>query len=95
MKLALHWQMLMALVFAAIMGSYTGTEGTIMGVHWLGVSIILVAIGLPAEAIGLLLVVDRLLDMMRTVLNIFSDSVGSVVIAKSEGETEVLQSKTF
>lgn len=59
------------------------------------ISIILVAVGLPAEAIGLLLVVDRLLDMMRTAVNIFSDSVGAVIIARSEGETEVLVSKKF
>jgi len=36
--------------------------------------------------IGLLLVVDRPLDMTRTAVNIFSDSCGAVVIAKSEGE---------
>lgn len=59
------------------------------------ISIILGAVGLPAEAIGLLLVVDRLLDMMRTTVNIFSDSVGAVVIAKSEGESHVLVSKNF
>ena len=57
------------------------------------ISIILVAVGLPAEAIGLLLVVDRLLDMMRTAVNVFSDSVGAVVIARSEGEIGVLTSK--
>lgn len=59
------------------------------------ISIILVAVGLPAEAIGLLLVVDRLLDMMRTTINIFSDSVGAVIIARSEGEEQVLVSKHF
>ncbi len=59
------------------------------------ISIILVAVGLPAEAIGLLLVVDRFLDMMRTTVNIFSDSVGAVVIAKTEGEKDVLVSKHF
>lgn len=59
------------------------------------ISIILVAVGLPAEAIGLLLVVDRLLDMMRTAVNIFSDSVGAVIIARSEGEENVLTSKHF
>jgi len=59
------------------------------------ISIILVAVGLPAEAIGLLLVVDRLLDMMRTAVNIFSDSVGAVVIAKTEGEKNILVSKEF
>lgn len=59
------------------------------------ISIILVAVGLPAEAIGLLLVVDRFLDMMRTTVNVFSDSVGAIIIAKSEGETSVLVSKHF
>ncbi|MEM7626942.1 MAG: dicarboxylate/amino acid:cation symporter [Planctomycetota bacterium] len=41
---------------------------------------------------GLLFVFDRPLDMCRTAVNIFSDSVGAVVLAKSEGETEVLKS---
>ena len=40
-----------------------------------------------AVIIGAMLAVDRPLDMMRTMVNIFSDSVGSTVIAKSEGET--------
>ncbi len=48
--------------------------------------IILSAIGLPAEGIGLILAVDRILDMCRTSVNVFSDSCGAVVIAKSEGE---------
>ena len=52
--------------------------------------IILNATGLPAEGIGLILAVDRILDMMRTSVNIFGDSVAAVVIAKSEGETNVL-----
>ena len=59
------------------------------------ISIILVAVGLPAEAIGLLLVVDRLLNMMRPAVNVFSDSVGAVIVAKSEGEAAVLTSKEF
>ncbi len=40
--------------------------------------------------LGLLFVFDRPLDMCRTAVNIFSDSVGAVTIAKSEGETNVL-----
>lgn len=45
-------------------------------------------VGIPnAEAvIGFLLAVDRLLDMSRTAVNVFSDSCGAVVIARSEGE---------
>jgi Na+/H+-dicarboxylate symporter len=42
-------------------------------------------------ALPILLVFDRLLDMCRTAVNIFSDSVGAVTIAKSEGETGVLE----
>jgi Na+/H+-dicarboxylate symporter len=40
-----------------------------------------------AVIIGTMLAVDRPLDMMRTMVNIFSDSVGAAVIASSEGET--------
>lgn len=48
--------------------------------------VILRALGLPAEGIGLFLAVDRLLDMLRTTVNVFSDSVCAVLVASSEGE---------
>lgn len=54
------------------------------------ISIILTAIGLPLEALGLILAVDRILDMCRTSVNVFSDSCGAVIIARSEGEQQVL-----
>ncbi len=50
------------------------------------ITLILSSLGLPLEALGLILAVDRLLDMSRTAVNVFSDSVGAVVIARSEGE---------
>jgi len=50
------------------------------------ISVILTAVGLPLEGLGLILAVDRILDMFRTAVNVWSDSCGSVVIAKSEGE---------
>ena len=50
------------------------------------ITIILAAIGLPVEAIGMILVVDRILDMCRTAVNVFSDSVAAVTIARLEGE---------
>lgn len=50
------------------------------------ITLILTTIGLPGEAIGLILAVDRVLDMGRTTVNVLSDSVGAVVIARSEGE---------
>jgi len=49
--------------------------------------VILTSLGIPAEGIGLLMVFDRILDMCRTAVNVFSDSCGAVVIARSEGET--------
>lgn len=54
------------------------------------ITVILAAIGLPAEGIGLLLLTDRLLDMLRTAVNVFSDSCCAVVVAKTEGEKDVL-----
>ena len=50
------------------------------------ISVVLTAVGLPLEGIGLILAVDRILDMFRTAVNVWSDSCGSVLIAKSEGE---------
>jgi proton glutamate symport protein len=55
------------------------------------IAIILAAVGLPLEGVGLILAVDRILDMLRTSVNIFSDSCGAVIIARSEGEAGVLQ----
>ena len=42
--------------------------------------VILSSLGLPAEAIGLLMVFDRILDMMRTSVNVFSDACGATII---------------
>lgn len=47
---------------------------------------ILGALGLPIEGAALLLAVDRPLDMLRTVVNVWSDSSGAAIIAASEGE---------
>ncbi len=54
-------------------------------------SIVLKAVGLPLEGIGLILAVDRLLDMCRTTVNVWSDSCGTAIIARSEGETGILR----
>jgi Na+/H+-dicarboxylate symporter len=49
-------------------------------------SIIFTAIGLPFEAVALILPVDRPLDMLRTATNVFSDTCGAVTIASTEKE---------
>ena len=50
-------------------------------------TIILQAVGLPLEGVGIVLAVDRILDMFRTATNVLSDSCGTVIIARTEGET--------
>ena len=54
------------------------------------IAVILGAIGLPLEGIGLLLVTDRILDMLRTSVNVFSDSCCAIIMAKLEGEKNLL-----
>ncbi|GGE44643.1 sodium:dicarboxylate symporter [Pullulanibacillus camelliae] len=50
--------------------------------------LVLNAVNLPVEGIGLILAVDRLLDMFRTSINVLGDCTGSVVVARREGEIE-------
>jgi len=50
------------------------------------IAIILTAIGLPIEAIGVLLVFDRVLDMSRTATNVFGDACCTVIVARLQGE---------
>ncbi len=47
--------------------------------------IVLSAVGLPLEGIGLILAVDRILDMCRTTINVWSDSIGAATVARLEG----------
>lgn len=48
--------------------------------------VILKTVGLPAEGIGLFIAVERLLDMARTTVNVFSDSTCALLVARTEGE---------
>lgn len=55
------------------------------------IAVILGAIGLPLEGIGVILAVDRVLDMCRTAVNVYGDACGAVVVARLEGETGILE----
>lgn len=74
-----------ALVVALALLTSIGVAG-IPAASLVAIVIILGAVGLPKEAIGLVLAVDRVLDMCRTSVNVFGDSCCAAVIAKSEGE---------
>ncbi len=71
-------------VFTALLASI-GAAGIPMA-GLVMITIVLTAVGLPLEGIGLILAVDRILDMLRTSVNVWSDSCGAVVIARSEKE---------
>jgi Na+/H+-dicarboxylate symporter len=72
-------------VFTALMASIGAASVPMSGLVMM--SIILKAVGLPLEGVALILAVDRVLDMFRTTVNVLSDSVGAVVVARLEGET--------
>lgn len=74
-----------ALVVALALLTSIGVAG-IPAASLVAIVIILGAVGLPREAIGIVLVVDRVLDMCRTSVNVFGDSCCAAVIAKTEGE---------
>lgn len=62
-----------------------GTAG-VPGVGLIMLSMVLTEIGLPLEGIGIILGVDRILDMTRTMINISGDLMTTAVVARSEGE---------
>ncbi len=65
-----------------------GTAG-VPGVGLIMLSMVFTQVGLPVEGIGLILGVDRLLDMIRTAVNVSGDAVVSVIVAKSEGKLDI------
>ena len=65
-----------------------GTAG-VPGVGLIMLSMVFVQVGLPVEGIGLILGVDRLLDMVRTSVNVTGDAVVTCIVAKSEKEIDL------
>ncbi len=65
-----------------------GTAG-VPGVGLVMLTMVLTQVGLPIEGIALILGVDRLMDMIRTAVNITGDAVVSVIVAKSEGKLDI------
>jgi Na+/H+-dicarboxylate symporter len=73
----------LAVVATATLASI-GTAG-VPGVGLITLAMVLQQVGLPVEGIGLIIGVDRLLDMMRTVVNVSGDGMVTAVVANSEG----------
>jgi proton glutamate symport protein len=75
---------LLIVVFTALLAAI-GSAGIPMA-GLVMMAVVLKAVGLPLEGIGLILAVDRILDMFRTTINVYGDTCAAVIIAKSEGE---------
>jgi Na+/H+-dicarboxylate symporter len=65
-----------------------GTAG-VPGVGLIMLAMVLQQVNLPVEGIALIIGVDRLLDMMRTAVNVTGDCMVSCIVAKSEGELDL------
>lgn len=66
--------------FSAVGAAGIPSAGLVM------MTIVLSSVGLPVEGIQLIVVVDRILDMIRTGVNVWGDSIGAAVIAETETE---------
>jgi Na+/H+-dicarboxylate symporter len=81
---ALSLDQQLIIVLTALLASIGAASVPMSGLVMM--SIILAAVGLPLEGVALILAVDRILDMFRTMVNVLSDSCGAVIIAKLDGE---------
>lgn len=82
-----------SIVFIALLTS-VGVAG-VPSASLVAIAVILAAVGLPPEAIGVLMVFDRILDMTRTAVNIFGDACCAVIVARLNGEqTNIALDKT-
>ena len=74
-------------VLMATMASI-GTAG-VPGVGLIMLATVLTQVGIPVEGIGIIIGVDRLLDMTRTAVNVTGDCTVTCIVAKSEGKLDV------
>nr|WP_263323126.1 dicarboxylate/amino acid:cation symporter [Neobacillus sp. Marseille-Q6967] len=80
----LTFTQLLTVILTATLASI-GTAG-VPGVGLVMLSMVLTSVGLPVEAIALVLGIDRLLDMCRTAVNITGDAACAVIVSKTEGQ---------
>ena len=89
LTLVQYGQIVMLAIVTSIGTAAVPSAGTVT------LALILGSVGLPLDAIGLILAVDRILDMIRTAVNVCGDAAVSCIVVKSEDEfnQEVFDSK--
>lgn len=78
---------MITITVTAILAS-VGAAG-VPGVGMIMMTMVLESAGLPVEGIALIIGIDRLLDMLRTVVNVMGDCICAVVVAKSENDISI------
>ncbi|WP_330408563.1 dicarboxylate/amino acid:cation symporter [Romboutsia weinsteinii] len=78
---------LLTIILTATLASI-GTAG-VPGVGMITLSMVLTSVGLPIEGIGLIMGVDRLLDMTRTTVNVMGDCACTLIVSNSEKELDL------
>ena len=79
----------LSIVLLAILASI-GTAG-IPGIGLVTLTMVLTQVGIPVEGIGLIIGIDRLLDMLRTSVNVCGDAAVACIVSHSEGTLELKQ----
>ena len=88
----LDFTALLTVVLTAVLASI-GTAG-VPGVGLIMLAMVLSSVGLPVEGIGLILGIDRLLDMARTAMNIMGDTACALLISEQEKRKEAEEEET-
>ncbi len=83
----LGFSALLTIVLTATLASI-GTVG-VPGVGMITLSMVLTSVGLPLEGIGLIMGVDRILDMARTTVNVMGDCACTLIVSNSEKELDI------
>lgn len=86
-QIPLEPQQYLMVILTATLASI-GTAG-VPGVGMIMLAMVLNQVGLPVEGIAIILSVDRLLDMLRTAVNITGDATVSCIVAKSEKDIDL------
>ena len=83
------------MLFGMLAGPHYGQYGTEVGGTGLTVMLVIVlgAINVPTEGLALIFGVDRILDMMRTVVNVTGDATVATIVASTEGELREVTEK--
>ena len=87
LDLSLGFHAQLTIILTAVLASI-GTAA-VPGAGIIMLVIILEAVGIPSAGIALILVVDRILDMIRTTINVTGDASVAVVVANSENQLKI------